>query len=178
MWFVRTSGTRPQNDELETIGLIRGCPPSWWTRDEKPIFIHHPVVGHHQKLGNLFGDLSTWANYNNSLTWILRPFTFDKRAPPCLSPRGDPRTVRFPSYIRKQMFFVKLLFLALDTQSSSKKCCVAFWLPAVFFLSFFSVFHSQSLLCNSTSHLKKVSRLIFGKPARDLLLLCMKLAKM
>ena len=38
------------------------------------------------------------------------------------------------------MFFVKLLFLALDTQSSSKKCCVAFWLPAVFFLPFFSVF--------------------------------------
>ena len=32
------------------------------------------------------------------------------------------------------MFFVKRLFLALDTQSSSKKCCVAFWLPAVLFL--------------------------------------------
>ena len=56
-----------------------------------------------------------------------------KGPPPCRSPRGDPRTVCLPSCLGRQMFFVKPDFLVLDTQSSSNRYCVAFWLPIVFF---------------------------------------------
>ena len=45
-------------------------------------YIHPPSSGRTSpKTGESFWG-SIWANYDNSLTWILRPFTFDKRAPP------------------------------------------------------------------------------------------------